>query len=393
VVCSRMDDEISRLEALKPGVGPGAATPPSWPTEIQRRHFPSRRGAHKAFVSNPLEIDKLSKQQRRLLELLCKADLGSNWGNSGMAPDIRSRRRQLGLDPAGIMEEKIPCAKLGKGSHPRWKALKVALDHFGRLYSTKSEHPQTQVWITENYFDLAPEKWVELWTEVKARAYGITTAWGDPFTAAVAALTKSQRNAWAKRWTAEIMRSPELQLRAWVGGTIARVYEDAGEKAPGFVTAMMRVEDAPAPPLEPARAEPPVTRGKYLFFGKQAFDLTTIDELDPAAKKQFAAAVAKMTGKKQTPKAFFAWEAKQLETSVDGVDVIRWRIALAPAKKQAVFDFWLFPFDDGVLFAAGKNQPLGVAMSQNRFLAEGKKPRPELQLLARELQANRPAKL
>lgn len=138
---------------------------------------------------------------------------------------------------------------------------------------------------------------------------------------------------------------------------------------------------------------PNLPRGKYLFFGKQAFDLTTIDELDPAAKKQFAAAVAKMTGKKQTPKAFFAWEAKQLETSVDGVDVIRWRIALAPAKKQAVFDFWLFPFDDGVLFAAGKNQPLGVAMSQNRFLAEGKKPRPELQLLARELQANRPAKL
>ncbi len=90
---------------------------------------------------------------------------------------------------------------------------------------------------------------------------------------------------------------------------------------------------------------------------------------------------------------FFAWEAKQLETTVDGVDVLRWHIALATAKKQPLFDFWLFPYDDGIGFAAGTDRLTGIATSQNRFLAEGKKPRPELQALARELQVNVPAKL
>ena len=56
-------------------------------------------------------------------------------------------------------------------------------------------------------------------------------------------------------------------------------------------------------------------------------------------------------------------------------------------------DFWLFPFDAGVIFAAGVSEPSKIAMSQNRFVAEGKKPTPELQMLAGELHANRPKNL
>jgi hypothetical protein len=78
---------------------------------------------------------------------------------------------------------------------------------------------------------------------------------------------------------------------------------------------------------------------------------------------------------------------------VEGVDVIRWHVTLAAAKRHAIYDFWPFPFDDGVVFEAGSKKLTGVAMSQNRFLAGGKKPKPELETLARELDANRPASL
>jgi hypothetical protein len=150
----------------------------------------------------------------------------------------------------------------------------------------------------------------------------------------------------------------------------------------------------PAALLKATNAKPPVTARKYVFFGKQGYDLRAVEKLDATTKKQFMAAAAKMAGKRfNTPKAFFEWEAKLLETSIDGIDIIRWRIGVATAMKQPVFDFWLFPFDDGVVFAADHHEPMGVAMSQNRFLAEGKKPKPELQAIARDLQASVPTKL
>lgn len=390
--------DARRLEALRHECGPTAPSPPDWTTEIQRRYFPARRGAYNAFVSNPLEVDRLPKSERRILTLLCAADCGERWGHSGLPPDIRSRRRLLGLDLPSLMEDLVPCPALGKGNHPRWRALKLALDKYGAMYIGKKPGPPIQEWIAAKWFELSPAQWLELWTEVKARSYGISTAWGNPFAAAMASVTRAERHAWATRWCDEILRSHERQLRSWVGDAIVASFEQNGEKVPPKVAAMMKLRPAPAPKPPPKAPEPKVARDTYVFFGRESVDLDAAAALDPTTKRQFLAAAAKLAGKSfKTPRSFFVWEAKEEETSIDGVSVGRWKISRASDAKRALYDMWVFLVDNGTVFEVGTTQPAGIAMFQGRFVAEDARGRvvkpgknPPLETLARELQASLP---
>jgi len=381
--------DLRALEAIRPSVGPSAERPPAFATEIQKRWFPPRRGGHSAYVGNPLDLAKLGKDERRVLELLCAVDCGESWAHSGLPPDIRSRRRVLGLDPPGILETAIACAALGNGKHPRWKVLRLALDTYGRKYANKPDRPPLQPWLAERWFDLAPMEWLELWTEVKARSYGGMTAWGDPITGALLAVSKAERHAWAKRWCDTILRSPDRQLQAFVGKTVALAYTLTNEAVPAPITKMLAMKPALEPKVAPKAPEPKGKKGSYVFFGKKAYDLAGIQALDASSQRQFLAA-AKLYGGKAfaTPRAFFAWEAKEQETTIDGVDAIRWKIARAPAKK-AVFDMWVFLVDNGAVFEVGSTRTAGLGMYQGRFKPLDRK-RTDLESLSRELQANAP---
>ena len=378
--------DLRLLETLPNAVGPTAPPPPVWANDVQERWFPSRRGGSNAFVSNALDVDTLPKHERQILERLCSIDCGVNWAHRGLPPDVRSRRRLLGLAKGGVLEELISCAAFGKGEHPRWKVLEFALDKYGRAYGNKPNRPETQAWLAKSFFELTPVQWLEVWTELKARAYGIT-AWGNPLVAALAAVSPSERSAWAERWCDEILKSPERNLRDWVGPAIVASFGTT--PVPARIKAMMKLNAAPLPkpaPVVEAKAKP----GQYVFFGRTSYDLAGIEALDARAKQQFLVAAHQYSGKKHaTPKAFFSWEAKETETSIDGVEVAHWKVALATAKKKPLYELWVFLVDNGTVFESGSTKPLGLAAFQGRFVVENKK-RPELLELARHLQANVP---
>lgn len=378
--------DLRLLETLPTAVGPTAPPPPEWANEVQERWFPSRRGGSNAFVRNALDVDTLPKNERLILERLCSIDCGVNWAHRGLPPDVRSRRRLLKLAKGGVLEELISCPAFGKGQHPRWKVLKFALDKYGRAYANKPNGPETQAWLAKGFFELTPLQWLEVWTELKARAYGIT-AWGNPLVAAVAAVSPAERVAWAERWCDEILQSPERALRDWVGPSIVASF--GSTPVPARIKQLMKVKAAPAAKPAPV-VEQKVKPGQYVFVGRTSYDLAGIEALDARTKKQFLVAAQKYSGQKHTTaKAFFSWEAKETETSVDGVEAVQWKVALATAKKKPVYEVWVFLVDNGTVFAAGSTEPLGIAAFQGRFVVEQKK-RPELVELARQLQANVP---
>ncbi len=383
------------LEALvaerKGARGPSAPDPPSWPGEIRAHYFRPRRGT--AYVNDPVDIAKLPHGVRRILELLCEmSDLDAvHYAHAGLPPDVRSRRRLLGLEPPTVMEDRIPSAALGPGKHPRWKVLAHALDKYGRTYIGKDKpKPPTQAWIAKSFFDLTPAQWLELWTEVKARSYGIITAWGGPFDPALAAVSKAERLTWAKRWTEEIAATPDPHLRDYVGPSIVKSFVAAKEPVPARLADLMKAKPAKAPKKKKKAPEPPKPRpGKYVFFGKRSYELADAEALSAKEKKQFMVAVRKYVGKElRSPKAFFTHEAKEQETTIDGVDLVKWQIAMAPQKKKAVFELWVFLVDNGTVFPVGSAEPSGVVMMQGGFLVEDKKP--ATKELAAELQANVP---
>lgn len=393
------EDDIRALEALRPGRGPGAPPPATEPTAIQARWFRPRRGGNVAFVSAPLDVAGLPRPQRRILELLCADDYGESWGHRGLPPDIRSRRRLLGLDPPGVLEELAACAALGKGKHPRWRVLRVALDDYRRKHANDPERPPLQAWIAERFFDASPVVWLELWTEVKARSYHLSTG-GDPLAAAAAAVSKADRAAWARRWAAEIERSPERNLRHWVGAAIVAALESHGVAAPAKLVRSLALRDAP--PRAATRAPAPaVARGVYRFSGKKRFGLADVEQLDAASRRQFLLAAKKYGGKAfATPRAFFAREAKEQGTTIDGVGVVRWTIAPAAPRSEPRWEMWVFLVDNGTVFERGTATLAGIAMFQGRFVAEDARGRvvkpgaaPSLERFARELQASLPRSL
>jgi len=367
----------------------GAVRPawPLWPVHLRDHYFPSRRGGYNAYVSNPVDVAALGKVERRILELLCVVHPdGASYANAGLPPDVRSRCRLLGLLPPGIMEERVACPELGKGIHPRWRILKLALDTYGRKYAQKTDQPPTQEWIAERYFTLPPAGWLELWTEVEARSYGIITAWNDPFAGALAAVTTAERRAWAARWLGELECARDIALRMLVGSLVVDSYRAAKEPVPPRLASLMAAKAKPI--AKPKRASPPVKKprpGKYVFSGKNQGE-ADIAKLSPAAKKQFLVAAASYAGKSfKTAKAFFAWERSELDEG-DGVDVKRWTIAIA--KGKPLYDMWTFLVDNGTVFPAGSATPSGVQMIQGSFLAKDKKP--ASRALAEELQADVP---
>ncbi|MER2559217.1 MAG: hypothetical protein ABTQ32_00765 [Myxococcaceae bacterium] len=361
---------------------------PSWVNDVQERWFPSRRGGSNAFVSNPLEVEKLPKNERLILEHLCSIDCGVSWAHRGLPPDLRSRRRLLGLSKGGVLEELISCPAFGKGRHPRWRVLKVALDKYGRTYANRPDRPETQAWLTKNFFELTPLQWLEVWTELKARAYSIT-AWGNPLVAALAAVSPAERGAWAERWCDEVLQSSERNLRDWVGPSIVASF--GSTPVPARIKQMMKLKAA-APPKPAPVVEQKAKPGQYVFFDRATYDLAGIGSLDAQGTKQFLVAAQQYSGKKHaTPKAFFSWEAKETESTIDGVEVTRWKVALATAKKKPLYELWVFLVDNGTVFDAGSTKPLGIGVFQGRFVIDRKqKKRPELIELARQLQANVP---
>ncbi len=86
----------------------------------------------------------------------------------------------------------------------------------------------------------------------------------------------------------------------------------------------------------------------------------------------------------------YAHEAEELESSVDGVDLKLWKIALGASKKKPVYEIWALLVDNGTAFPAGSATPSAVHMIQGRFMAEGKKRDAATEQLVRELEVDVP---
>jgi hypothetical protein len=359
---------IRALEnAPRAGKGPARPTAPLWPETIRNHYFPPRRGAWNAFASNPLDVAKLSKAHRRILELLCEVELdGAFYANAGLPPDLRSRRRLLGLDPPSVLEDRVK----GKA---RWKILREALDKYRKLKSP----PPIREWLG---FDLDARQWVELWSEVCAGAYNMLEP-GDALHDAQGALTPAERHAWASKWLGVVMNSPDRDLRYFLKRIIAS-FESAKEKVPAELAKAARLQP-PREPKEKPPEQPKRPGGKYEFSGKNV-EPEDFDRWSAIDKKQFLVAAAKYAGKSfRSGKTFVAWGKKELDGDI--VDVKRWVIR---ANRKAVFEMWTFLVDNGTVFPTGSAKPSGVHMIQGDFKPEDK--RPASQELAEELQADVP---
>ncbi len=363
---------IRELEAM-PKLVRGPSRPLAPPlTEIREAFFPSRSGGHNAYVSNPVDVRALSNDERRILELLCELDPeGASYPNAGLPHSIRTRRRLIGLDAPSVIDE-------------HWRALQAALDEYGRKFANRTKPgPPIQAWIAEKYFDVSPEEWLEIWTEVAACAYGNMATWDRPLPHAAAAVSPKARRAWAEKWAKEIMTSLAVGLRDSVAPHIEDAFRAANETLPASFVAMTKVKRAHEKREKPKPAPKRKPLGKWTFRGKN-MDLRDIVRSSLAKKRQFLVAAKKYAGETfKTPKAFAAWETKQLDGDV--IDLRFYTIALG---KKPVYEMWTFLVDNGTVFPIGSHVPSGVHMIQGDFHVEDK--RPESKELAEELQRDVP---
>ena len=198
---------LEGLVAAKPA--PGASSRITWPKRALDWYFPERKGGENAFIKDPLDVESLTKPQRAILELLASVpNEGVGYAHAGLPESLRARRRMLGLDPAGPLEERV---KVGKGSSPRWALLLPALDKYGSLAPAK--RPPLKDYLEKDAFSLTTAQWLELWAEVKADSYRLSTTYADAaLQSALETAPGDVVTAWVKRYVEEMRRGDDPDL-------------------------------------------------------------------------------------------------------------------------------------------------------------------------------------
>jgi HEAT repeat protein len=231
------ENEAGREAALVGCRDALAALPPrapvrfrrEWPTEILGWTFPTRKGAKRSYISDPLDFGALSDGERHVLEVLSSVSHDADYDERGMPPDLRSRRRLLGLSPASVMEDLIASARVADGLLPRWRVLADACDHWRGTKRTES----LQAYVAKGWFELSTAGWLDLWTETRADAYASWSIVGYQLLPdAVEAASAAERGAWLASYSDEVRSGVDDRLRDRVGGALCHAFVRHGGGGP-----------------------------------------------------------------------------------------------------------------------------------------------------------------
>lgn len=226
---THLEGALAALEGLRAAqpLPPDAEVMWRWPTPICERWFPARRGGHYAHINDPVDIAKLDEDSRRVLVALCEIrPTGPSYKHAGLPPDVRSRRRALGLDPPSLMDDVIKKSKLVDGPAPRWRVVKAAMDAYDKL--KEETRPSLHEYAKANVFSLESKQWLEVWAEVHAEAHGLFTFVSpDPLVSAFADASAAELREFATRYLDEIVGhstpkrpfplGPDREMRANLG--------------------------------------------------------------------------------------------------------------------------------------------------------------------------------
>ncbi len=207
---ARLEGSLAALEAMHvaPPLPEEAFIRSAWTVPVLERWFPPRKGGDSAHIKDPLDVAKLGKDARRILVALSQVrPFGGNYGHAGLPPDLRSRRRLLGLEPPSLMDDIVKKSKATDRPMPRWQVVTEAMRQYDRLRDGKNAtRPVLHEWVKANTFDLAPKQWLEVWAEVHAEVHGIYTYMNpDPLLTAFAAVSAADLREWATRYLDEIV--------------------------------------------------------------------------------------------------------------------------------------------------------------------------------------------
>jgi hypothetical protein len=206
---------FAALAQLRPARG--VLTRGAWADRVLGWYFPMRKGSFRAYVSDPVVPSEVRGDARdALVALSSVANSAAYYRHRGLPDDLRSRRRLLGLAPATVLEDRI-----GKAKTLRWHLLKEGLHAYSNLDDAKRS--TAQAFLQKKYFDdLTAVQWLELWTEVVAGSYGLTTGKGpEPILAAMDAVTAEQLRAWGARYLEEVQHGLDDDLARSLGRYLA----------------------------------------------------------------------------------------------------------------------------------------------------------------------------
>ena len=208
-----------------------------WPDRLLAWFLPMRKGARSAYVSDPVDVSGLTPTQRRVLKALNSVPHhGDTYDQRGLPPDVRSRRRLLGLAPPGVMEDVLKVERAGKAALPRWRIVRLAVDK----HQATSKTLDIQSYLAKDWFDLTPAQWLELWTETTAKAYGHTFPSGDPLLRAIETSPPDVVHAWSGRYYLECTEGVDDELAQRIGWHVAlgaiRANGALGEKFEAILT-------------------------------------------------------------------------------------------------------------------------------------------------------------
>ncbi|MBL8717291.1 MAG: hypothetical protein JNL79_14995 [Myxococcales bacterium] len=215
-VAHRRPVALAAADALA-AARPGDAARDRWADRILEWYFPLRKGARRAYVTDPLDVPGFSDAQREVLVALSNVmHRADGYGQRGLPPDLRSRRRVLGIDPPGVLEDVLECPRAGKGPLARWRVVRLGLEK----YATTSKSVDAQRYLARDWFDLPPARWLELWTEVQARAYGLSGRHPTPADA-MEAVPPADVAVWAERYLRECATGVDEDLACAIGWYVA----------------------------------------------------------------------------------------------------------------------------------------------------------------------------
>lgn len=161
----------------------------------------------------------LAAEARAGLERLSEIDVAGPFADYGLSPEVRSRRRQLGLDPAGPLEHLVRVEGVtGDETWPIWRVVIELLRVREEPWEAVHERLVTAA------PELRPRDWLAVWFEIygskqarlAAHTYAYGELWNQQWAVVPTLLERApdeERLAWAKTYHAELRRWP-LRLGA-----------------------------------------------------------------------------------------------------------------------------------------------------------------------------------
>lgn len=187
----------------------------AWTSRVLRWFFEPGSDAHESLATTPLSFGDLSELQREMLVGLSSFEnqnLSSAYELFGLPPDMRSRRRLLGLEPKTVLEQEVEAGR---------PLFRVVLEG----YAARGGKDAFLARLAPFIVGFSTAQRLELWTELLADAYesnafSLLFAGHDILTEEVSSASREEVLAWADHYRVLLTSTPDRRARETVGHAI-----------------------------------------------------------------------------------------------------------------------------------------------------------------------------